>query len=292
MENTPPDIPLIPGLSSIAGRYPAMLCDVWGVLHNGKRPYDGVCEALSAYRRQGGIVLFLSNAPRPHGPVVEMFKAMGVPDECYDGILTSGDATRLAMSEGSLGRRFFHVGPDRDAPLFDGLPIEKAALEEADFCLMTGLWDDETETPDDYADLIAKMKARNLPVICANPDIIVDRGDKQIYCAGAVAEKYRAAGGKVIYFGKPHAPIYKAARAELARLAGREVADKDIIAIGDGIHTDVEGANRAGMDVIFVTGGIAAARFGDPLAPDMGKVAAFMKDEGVTAIGAMPRLIW
>lgn len=292
MKNKLPEISILPGLSSIAGRYPAMLCDVWGVLHNGRRPYEGVCEALSAYRRQGGIVLFLSNAPRPHGPVVGMFKAMGVPDEAYDGILTSGDATRLAMSEGRHGKRFFHVGPDRDAPLFEGLPIEKAPLAQADFCLMTGLWDDETETPDDYADLIAQMKARGLPVICANPDIIVDRGEKQIYCAGAVAEKYREAGGEVIYFGKPHAPVYEAALEELARLAGRPVPNEEIIAIGDGIHTDIEGANRAGIDAVFITGGIAAARFGDVMNPDPARIAAFMADEQVHAIGAMPRLIW
>ena len=283
---------LIPGLSALAGRYSALLCDVWGVLHNGRAPYPGVCEALEAYRKAGGIVLFLSNAPRPHGPVVKMFEAMGVPDAAYDGILTSGDATREAMASGDLGKRFFHVGPDRDHPLFDGLALEKTSLEEADFVLMTGLWDDETETPEDYAELIGEMKARGLKAICANPDIIVDRGEKQIYCAGAVAEKYRKAGGEVLYFGKPHPPIYEAAFRHLEELAGRPLDKSEVLAVGDGIHTDVAGANKAGVDVIYVTGGIAASRFGDVMEPELARIAEYMEEEGTHAIGAMPRLIW
>ncbi|MDZ4382263.1 MAG: TIGR01459 family HAD-type hydrolase [Parvibaculum sp.] len=284
---------LIPGLSAIAGRYDALLCDVWGVLHNGRRAYPGVPEALAKFRAKGGHVLLLSNAPRPSDALPAMFEHMGIPHDVYDGILTSGDATRHCLASHEHGTRCYHIGPDRDLALFDDTGVERVGEADADFVLVTGPFDDEVEGPEDYREPFERLTARGLTLICANPDIVVERGDRHIYCAGALAKLYGELGGNTVYFGKPHGPVYGIARERLAGFAGKPVPDARILAVGDGPLTDVKGANDTGIDALFITGGIAAADCGPaPEAPEEARVVHVLERAGVSAVGAMPRLVW
>lgn len=284
---------LIPGLSAIADNYDALLCDVWGVLHNGKKAYPGVPQALANFRAKGGHVLLLSNAPRPSDALPAMFENLGIPQDVYDGILTSGDATKSCLASHEYGAACYHIGPDRDLALFEDTGVARVGEEEAGFILVTGPFDDEVEGPEDYRAQFERLTARGLPLICANPDIVVERGDRHIYCAGALARLYGELGGKVIYFGKPHGPVYGIARERLAGFAGRPVPDTRILAIGDGPLTDIKGANDTGIDALFITGGIAAADCGaDPEAPEEPRVIHVLERAGISAIGAMPRLVW
>ncbi|MEX0839703.1 MAG: TIGR01459 family HAD-type hydrolase [Parvibaculum sp.] len=284
---------LISGLSALASRYDALLCDVWGVLHNGREAYPGVADALGNFRAKGGHVLLLSNAPRPSTALPEMFRRLGIPSDVYDGILTSGDATRTYLASRALGEACYYIGPDRDLNLFDGTGVTCVDEADAEFILATGPFDDEVEGPEDYREQFGKFAARKLPFVCANPDIVVERGTKHIYCAGALAALYEELGGEVVYFGKPHRPIYEVARGRLAEIAGAPVADARILAIGDGPMTDIMGANDAGIDALFITGGIAAADCGPaPEKPEGPRVAAVLARAGVAAVGAMPRLVW
>lgn len=286
-------MPLLSGLSVLADKYDALLCDVWGVLHNGREAYPGVAEALGRFRAKGGHVLLLSNAPRPSDALPVMFERMGIPHDVYDGILTSGDATRLFLATHERGTRCHYVGPDRDLTLFDGTGVARVGEAEAEFILVTGPFDDEVEGPEDYRDAFAPLAARGLPLICANPDIIVERGDRHIYCAGALARLYEELGGEVIYFGKPHGPVYGIARRRLAEMTGAAVPDARILAVGDGPLTDIKGANDTGIDALFITGGIAAADCGASVeAPEEARVDLVLARAGVKAVGAMPRLIW
>lgn len=286
-------MPLISGLSAIADNYDALLCDVWGVLHNGKRAYPGVPEALSRFRAKGGTVLLLSNAPRPSAALPAMFEQLGIPHDGYDGILTSGDATRECLASHEFGRACYHIGPERDLPLFEGTGVSRVGEAEGEFILVTGPFDDETEGPDDYTERFQRLAARGLPMICANPDILVERGDRLIYCAGALARAYEELGGKTVYFGKPHGPIYDIAREKLAGFRGARVADTHILAVGDGLATDIRGANGAGIDALFITGGVFAGECGDdPEQPDPDKVRIVLAKHDVNAVGAMARLAW
>lgn len=284
---------LIPGLSAIAGDYDALLCDVWGVLHNGRTAYPGVADALGRFRAAGGHVLLLSNAPRPSDALPVMFRQMGIPEDVYDGILTSGDATKACLASHEYGTRCHHIGPERDLPLFEGTGVARVGEAEAEFILVTGPFNDETEGPEDYRESFQRLTARSLPLICANPDIVVERGDRHIYCAGALAKLYGELGGKTVYFGKPHGPIYGIARRRLAEFAGAAISDQRILAVGDGPLTDIKGANDAGLDALFITGGIAAADCGpSPEAPEEERVIHVLERAGVRAAGAMPRLVW
>ncbi|MEQ9144055.1 MAG: TIGR01459 family HAD-type hydrolase [Parvibaculaceae bacterium] len=286
-------VPVHHEFEPLAGRYAALLCDVWGVLHNGVEAYEGVVKALRSYRAQGGRVLLLSNAPRPGTGIPSQLEKMGIPREAYDDVLTSGDATRASISTGRFGETFWHMGPDRDFPTFHGLPLDQADPDKADFVLCTGLFDDDTETPDDYVEMLRRLKTRDLDMVCANPDIVVDRGDRRVFCGGAIAAAYSKIGGRAHYFGKPHAPIYDLARARLKDLTGREVADSELLAVGDGLLTDIKGANEQGIDALFVTGGIAVERCGrDPENPESEKVTEVCAEAGVRPLAAMPRLRW
>src|SRR5215831_9211700 len=199
--------------ATLAGDYDVVLCDVWGVVHNGVAAAAEAGDALTRFRERGGTVVLITNAPRPGEKVARLtLDRLGVPRAAYDGIVSSGDVTR-ALIAARAGARVFHIGPERDLPLFEGLDAPLAALEHADYAVCTGLNDDTVETPHDYRDLIARMRARSLPMICANPDVVVERGDKLVYCAGAIADPYAAAGGEVIYAGKPYRPIYEQALA-------------------------------------------------------------------------------
>ncbi len=286
-------VPIYQSFATLAERYDALLCDVWGVLHNGVAAYEGVVDALCQFRQEGGKVLLLSNAPRPGLRIPAHLEGFGVPRDAYDDVLTSGDATRASIGGGRYGTRFWHLGPDRDRPTFEGLALEQVAEEEADFVLCTGLFDDETETADNYTELLARLKTRDVDLVCANPDIVVDRGEKQVFCGGAIAQAYTRIGGRSHYFGKPHAPIYEMAQEKLLTLCGHAVARERLLAVGDGLLTDIKGANDQGIDALFITGGIAVERCGpdaDNPQPDL--VSALSREAGVWPMAAMPRLRW
>jgi len=267
---------IIPDLAQVANRYTAVFCDLWGCLHDGRRAFPAAVAALQAARAAGLRVVLLTNAPRPKPSVVQQLDALGVPRDAWDEVVTSGDAAQYALITGAVGRRVHHIGPAKDLAFFTEVasdlqatlqsepPIEIVPLSDAEGIVCTGLFDDLTETPDDYRAALLLAKTRGLPMLCANPDIVVDYGDKRLFCAGAIAQAYESMGGKALYFGKPHPPIYDLARRRLAALTDRP--DPQVLCIGDGITTDIQGGMAEGIDTLFVTGGIAAAEFGPDVA--------------------------
>lgn len=245
------------GVASLAHLYPIWLCDIWGVIHNGVAAYEDAVEALTRYRFSGGAVALITNAPRPASEVAFQLDGFGVPSDAYDAIVTSGDVTRALLEE-RQSQVMFHLGPARDAPIYAGLEIEFGTIEEAECILCTGLFNDDTETPGDYSDMLNDAAEREVPMICANPDRVVQRGDKLIYCAGALADIYAASGADIVYAGKPYAPIYDLALARLEEFCGMTPEPKHVLAIGDGMQTDIAGAAALGFDALFITGGIHA----------------------------------
>ncbi len=255
MTVTAAEIPVIDSIKDLGSRYAAWLVDIWGVMHNGRRAFPRAVAATREFRAQGGIVVLLSNSPRPSPSVQEQLRHLGVPDDAYDATVTSGDHTRheLAKHKGAI---VFHLGPERDRPIFHGIDVKRGREEEAELVVCSGLIDDEVETPDDYIGLMRALAARKLPMICANPDHLVERGDQLVYCAGALAALYEKEGGRVIYAGKPHAPIYLLALETISELAGRTLARSEVLAIGDGVNTDIAGAASLGIDSVFVASGL------------------------------------
>jgi len=290
MNETPPDIPVIEHVAPLASGYNAWFCDVWGVVHNGITPHDSAVQACEAYRDQGGVVVLLSNSPRHSGGVAGQLDEVGVPRAAYDVLVTSGDVARAQM-ERRGGDKVFLLGPERDRPMLTGLDIELTGPDEAEVVLCSGLFDDETETPDDYTALFARLRARGLPMICANPDLMVERGNRLIYCAGALAQAYGEMGGEVIYTGKPHPPIYTLARERLAAVAG-ETADTAILAIGDGVRTDIAGAIAEGLDSVFVASGLHVRDMDETDTLDRAVIAALFADTPRKPLAAMRRLRW
>ncbi len=254
-----PSTRLIASLSEISDAYDAILCDIWGVLHDGKAAFPAAAEALARYRRAGGAVVLITNAPRPNAPIQAQLDRLGVAREAYDSIVTSGDVT-LGLIEARGEAPLHHIGPERDLSLYDAIAARtgrRPALvgpEAAAYAICTGLEHDHDETPEDYRARLERLAARKLPFVCANPDLVIHRGADLVYCAGALAQIYETLGGEVIYAGKPYAPIYDAALAACAAALGR--APKRVLAIGDGFRTDVAGARAQGLDVLFVAGGI------------------------------------
>jgi HAD superfamily hydrolase (TIGR01459 family) len=277
--------------ATLAPNYDAVLSDVWGVIHNGIAAFPEAGDALRRFRAKGGTVVLISNAPRPGDFVGQMLDKMGVPREAYDDIVTSGDVTREYM-KGRPGERVFHIGPQRDHGTFEGLDSPLGPFESADYVICTGLWDDEVETPEDYRDLLGKLRARNLFMVCANPDKVVERGRRLIYCAGAVADLYAEMGGEVLYAGKPYGPIYDLGRAKIARARGREVDLPRLLAIGDSVRTDLRGAVDLGVDCLFVTAGIHAEELGHRDAPDPQALAAMFAAAGQLPTAATRSLVW
>lgn len=279
----------IPILTSIAGLAPARdvwLTDVWGVIHNGVEPFSAACEACTKFRLAGGTVLLLSNAPRPAASVAAQLDRIGVPRFAWDAILTSGDAARTLVGA-DTGKRVFHLGPERDLPLYDGLDVTLVDAQDADAVACTGLFDDEIETPADYADLLAGLAGRKVPMVCANPDLTVERGTKIVYCAGALAAEFAKLGGSVAYAGKPYLPIYDMAFGMIAELRGKPVARERVLCIGDGLRTDIKGAAAAGLDSVFIASGIhvSEALTGETLAELFAGIET-------RPIAAMPALAW
>jgi HAD superfamily hydrolase (TIGR01459 family) len=249
------------GLSEIAGGYDAVFCDIWGVLHDGIAAFKPASDALVAFRRTGGTVVLITNAPRLSGPIREQVLRFGVSPQAFDAIVTSGDVT-IALVVERVDEPMRFIGPRRDLSLVDavtemtGRRPKMVGADEASYALCTGLFDDSKETPEDYENELRAMAARGITMICANPDIVVHRGAELIYCAGALARRYEEIGGRAIYAGKPHAPIYETAIREAAAARGATLARKRILAIGDGMMTDIAGAVGAGLDALFIADGI------------------------------------
>lgn len=283
----------LPHLSAVAGDYDILLCDVWGVIHNGRESWPVACDALIRFSRSGGQVVLISNSPRPASDVIEQLDRLGVPRESWQAFVTSGDATRAELARRSPGPAWI-IGPDRDWPLYDGLGLERATgAEDAAFLSVTGPIDDETETPEDYRERFIPAAGRGLELICANPDRIVQRGDKIIYCGGSLADLYEELGGRVTMAGKPYGPIYTLALAEAERLLGRPVDRSRVLCIGDGVVTDVLGANAQALDCLFIAQGIHgdAARGSDgALEPE--RAAELLKAEKAHARYAALELRW
>ncbi|MEM8855286.1 MAG: TIGR01459 family HAD-type hydrolase [Pseudomonadota bacterium] len=272
----------IPGLSTVADRYDAILCDVWGVLHDGLAPYEGAVDALRRFRARGPVVL-VTNAARTSDSVAAQLADIGVDPATYDDIVSSGDVVRQHLLEEAYGA-ILHIGPEREHPVFHGTTARLVDhVDEADCVVVTALkhW---SHTPDHYRDAVEAMAARQLPFVCANPDVIVDNAGRRIFCPGSLAKIYDDAGGTTRHFGKPHAPIYREA---LSRLGRQDVEAARILAIGDALATDVTGANRQGFGAYFVTGGIHAGEFGDDAA-----LTERLSAEGLAVDHASDRLVW
>jgi HAD superfamily hydrolase (TIGR01459 family) len=284
--------PVVSGLAGLADRYRVIFSDVWGVVHNGLAPHTEAGDALARFRAGGGTVIMISNAPRPHWSVKEQLDQIGVLPAAYDAIVTSGDVTQgLALAQ--PGRRCLHIGADRDEPLFRDLPLERTALDKASFVICSGLADDDNETPEDYRDLLVQIHERKLTMICANPDLVVERGEKLIPCAGAIAALYEGMGGKVIQAGKPYPPIYEATLAKAAAVLGRIPARTEILAIGDAIRTDVIGAASFGVDSLFLTAGIHAGELhGADGGIDHSRLDAFLAVQAATPTMTARSLSW
>lgn len=288
MSNQPPPIPVVSSIAPLAEASEAWLTDIWGVMHNGVTPFLEAAAACTRFREQGGIVLLLSNAPRPRESVAAQLDRIGVPCTAYDAILSSGDAARELVSRLN-GANVFHLGPERDLGLYDGLEVRRGGADEAGAIVCTGLFDDERETAADYAGLLEGLAVRGLPMICANPDLTVERGHRIIPCAGALAEAYARLGGSVVYAGKPHLPIYEMAFDVIARLKGSAVPKDRMLAVGDGIRTDIKGAAAAGVRSVFIASGVHVA--------PRGRLDARFLDElfvepGVRPVAAMAGLSW
>jgi HAD superfamily hydrolase (TIGR01459 family) len=236
-------------------RYPVWFVDIWGVVHNGETPFTATVDVLAKHREQGGTVILVSNSPRSEKGVTHQLDEIGVRKDAYDGAVTSGDVTQSLMLAEPSGK-LFHLGPHRDFSLFEGLNVERVAQDKAGAVICTGLYYDDRETPDDYVDLLAQLRARDLPMICANPDKIARKGNRLMYCAGALAEAYQNIGGTVQMAGKPYAPIYERALARAAAIRGLAVSKSDVLAIGDGPETDILGAANQGFPVVYVSGGV------------------------------------
>jgi HAD superfamily hydrolase (TIGR01459 family) len=247
-------------LRDVAAGVEVVLSDIWGVVHNGLVAFPEACEALHAFRKQGGTVILITNAPRPADSVQRQLRKLGVEDAAYDAIVSSGDLTRHFVAD-HPGRKMFWIGPERDNSIHRGLDPVLAPLEQADYIVCTGLFDDETESAEDYRAMMLQARDRKLTLVCANPDIVVERGDRLIYCAGAIAELYRELGGEVIFYGKPHRPIYERAMELAAKRHHHPISLERVLAIGDSVRTDVAGAHGFGIDCLFVTRGIHAEEF-------------------------------
>ena len=250
---TPPTMlpRLISGLSEIASGHDALICDVWGVVHDGQRHHPAAAEALYRFKEHHGPVVLLTNAPRVPAEVAAQCTSYGLPPDCYDAIVSSGGAAREELARRAVRKtlQLYYIGPDRDLPMIAGLDIARAPIQEAQVALAIGLRDDMNETPEMYAGELQAMRGKGLTMLCANPDLVVHRGERLLYCAGSLAKAYEDLGGDVIYYGKPHRPVYDSALAA----AGNP---KRPLAVGDGLLTDIRGANGAGLEALFIADGV------------------------------------
>ncbi len=271
----------------LSADYPVWLCDIWGVVHNGIKGYEAAAHALSQHRKQGGIVILVTNAPRTSQDVIRQLNNLRIPPDSYDRVVTSGDVTQTLVTDHAKGKAYY-LGPPRDLSMFAGQAVKKVPLTEAHAVLCTGLVNDDVETPDDYADLLSRMKELNLPMICANPDKLVRKGNRLLYCAGSLAEKYAAMGGPVLMAGKPYEPIYTLALQIAGSIAGRAIEKSQVLAIGDGPETDIKGAADFGIPVVLIADGVTDAS--DGLDATLARVGATVPHARIVKI--LPHLVW
>jgi HAD superfamily hydrolase (TIGR01459 family) len=301
-ESNAGSLPVMSGLGEIADAYDVVLSDIWGVVHNGREHFPQACAALRRFRDKGGVVVLVTNAPRPFPPILEQLDMLGAPRDCFDEVVTSGDVTlNFVAAHGQ--KPVYHIGPPRDLTFFSimeqqiGHRPPSVGLDEAEYVLCTGFFDDN-HSPEHYLPELEKMRARGMEFICANPDLVVHVGDHMLWCAGAVAERYEQMGGLVRQAGKPFAPIYDRALELAAGRLGRPVDLSRVVAIGDAIRTDVKGACDRGLDAVFVTSGIHRdelhphAQPGAPGALDVVAMRRMVSEAGVQPIGAMSTLVW
>jgi len=280
---------LISGLSEIAHHHDALICDVWGVVHDGKTHHPAAADALYRFKEKHGPVVLLTNAPRVPAEVAVQCASYGLPPDCYDAIVSSGGAARQELERRSASRtlRLFYIGPDRDLPMIEGLDLRRTPIADAEVALAIGLRDDMSETVEQYSGELAALRARDLTMLCANPDLVVHRGDRLVYCAGSLAKAYEELGGRVIYYGKPHLPVYESALGALAAIAGH--APRRPLAVGDGLLTDIKGANEAGIEALFIADGV----HGEDIAPYTDEhLAALFSRYGAKAGSATRKLSW
>jgi len=268
--------------------YDVFFCDVWGVLHNGVHIFKQAQDALIAARRAGKSVILITNSPRPAEIVKKQLEMLGADSSCYDAIVTSGDVTRTLIAKAP--RRILWIGPERDHVLFAGLDVEFVEEFEADAVVVTGLSDDRNEVPEDYHPLLARLRARNLPLICANPDLMVDHGEMRLWCAGALARDYAMLGGRTLIAGKPHAPIYEAAYEKLGELGKENMAKAKILSIGDGMLTDIKGADLYGIDALYIGGGIHVDMYHDEQGINAKRLQDFFASHNLQPAAFMMRL--
>ena len=283
--------PLLPHFSEIAPNYDVILSDVWGVVHNGVAAFPAACDALMRARARGTAVVFITNAPRPNEAVGRMLDRLHVPRETYDAMASSGDVTR-AVIKARRGQSLCHIGPERDHSVFAGLDVTFETLERADYVVCTGPYDDEVEGPEDYRDRLETMLKRNLFMVCGNPDVVVERGDKLVYCAGAIADLYQTMGGEVLYAGKPYKPIYDMALDLAKKARGLDVPASRVLAIGDSVRTDLKGARTMGVDFLFITSGIHAEEVGGRETPNVNALANVFAAAGDRPKAVMRHLAW
>jgi len=284
--------PAIDGVRSIISRYDLVLCDLWGVMHNGVHAIPGANEACAEARAAGATVIMISNAPRPGPVVAKQIENYGVVKSSYDDVIASGDVTRDELIS-RPGARVFHLGPQRDLPNYEGLNVTLVDFEQADLIVCSGPFNDDRDKPEDYRDLLVRAKARGLALICANPDIVVERGDRLVWCAGAIAAIYGEIGGETIYAGKPYPQIYRLALARAGQLRGKAIDPQRVIAVGDGLRTDILGASRQGFDSLFIARGIHAADLaGEDGAHDGGRLLKAFAEAGATPTGVMREFVW
>jgi HAD superfamily hydrolase (TIGR01459 family) len=278
-------------VSDLMGRYDLVLSDVWGVIHNGVSAYRGACDALIRMRCGGIPVVLISNVPRPSSAVKLYLDELGVSREVYDAIQTSGDLSRAILD--ALGdKRILHLGPDRDVMLFDGLSVRRVGLEQAEYVVCTGLNDNIVEKPEQYDELLRELYARRLPMLCCNPDIVVEVNGALRYCAGALAMRYSALGGEVIHVGKPHPEIYRKAIVSGEFLTGAQISPSRILAIGDSMRTDIAGADCVGVQSLFIASGIHAKELLDGAAFNPALLAQLEEREELAPTWSMERLVW
>jgi HAD superfamily hydrolase (TIGR01459 family) len=278
----------------LASDFDIVLSDVWGVIHNGIAAFPEACEALRMFRERGGTVAMITNAPRPSAPVVDYLRGLKIGDDTYDAIVSSGDVT-LHYIDQHRHMKPYYLGPRRDRGIYDALNLSFVPIESADYIVDVGLVHEDTEHPDDYRAMLEKAASRRLPMICANPDLVVERGDRLVYCAGALAELYRNLGGEVIFAGKPHRPIYEqalGAALDKRKQAGKSVASPRVLAIGDSVRTDLEGANAFGIPCLFVISLIHAADFGGHDDLDEARLGQFFGQASKPPIAVTRRLAW
>src|SRR6201992_3133652 len=268
-----------------------LLSDIWGVVHNGLVAFPEACEALRNFRSQGGSVILITNAPRPAESVDRQLRQPDVADETFDAIVSSGDLTRNYVAD-HPGKRMFWVGPERDSSIYRGLDAGLVPLEQADYIVCTGLFDDETETAENYRAMLLQARERKLTLVCANPDLVVERGDRLIYCAGAIADLYGSLRGGVFFAGEPPPPAYHGALAKAAAARGKLPTLDRVLAIGDSVRTDLTGANAFGIDCLFVTAGIHAEELGGRDNPDAALLQTIFAEAKRHPRAVMRRLAW